>query len=396
MNYIKDIIYKYLLTGTELHIKHYGNTEYFKYLPITKKSLYISCLYNHFEFVKLLISKLYIFDENTCIFMASKGGHFELIMFLLKKFKLNHYFVYLMSGAAQGGHLKIIDFFKNLYPEKFDAYIIFLNAAEGGHLNVVLQYITEYRENYWTSITCSIRGGNMDIFNLFYDKCINENYRYWILTSIKYNNVKLFKFLMSEQEEKINEKYETDFYTNCMVEAILNQNMEMINSILDYKENIKEKINWSSCANEITKIGNMNLLLFCLEKHKEKKHNEKTKHNEKLDWNWMLLNAIKSGCINIMLYCYKQMTNKISFDYNWAIAIASGRGHLHFVKFFIKECKKQRLEINFNTSISLSNLEGHSNVRDYLKQEKEEFKTRKRIYYHLKNNTYIINDISYL
>ena len=122
--------------------------------------------YDPEDFYKRFKNEKYIY--NTAMAKAAKGGHMEIVQYLIDKKGANH-FNWAMELAALGGHLDII---KYLIDEKganeFNEALGW--AALGGHLDIVKYLIDEKGADNFNSAMLEAARGHLDIVQYLIEK----------------------------------------------------------------------------------------------------------------------------------------------------------------------------------------------------------------------------------
>ena len=104
-----------------------------------------ACKNGNFDLVKK-IALTNIYYWNWGLYCAAKGGHINIIKFLIEKASENNSYIDWnagLYGAAEGGHLHLIHFFIDKGARlKYGLY----GAARGGHMHLIHFLLKKHRK----------------------------------------------------------------------------------------------------------------------------------------------------------------------------------------------------------------------------------------------------------
>lgn len=134
--------------------------------------------------------------------------------------------------------------FDYLYPEEINSLSYY--ACELGNIEIILLFILNntninliYNEIYNTlfEVLCARKIDQKDIINLLkllLEKGVTTNLERTLLTSIKNNNIEVFKFLLSIIKDNRQIDVHRDVFDECFNEACNNDNLDVVRILLPY------------------------------------------------------------------------------------------------------------------------------------------------------------------
>lgn len=137
--------------------------------------------------------------ESSLFFYAARGGHKNMIDFIISKDLGNSLDLGIIMGAAEGGHKDLVDFFSRITDNfTHDIWSLAMgHAAGGGHKDLIEYFISKGANDWNYALVRAITGRHKELIEYFINKGANE----WndaMFASISIKDIDLVKFFIEK------------------------------------------------------------------------------------------------------------------------------------------------------------------------------------------------------